>query len=72
MLVGAVIAYFALQTMQQWVPALLALAGASMIYIAVADLIPGLHKRPRIADTIQQAALIALGIAVIALVRQFD
>ncbi|MBC7945546.1 MAG: ZIP family metal transporter [Burkholderiales bacterium] len=72
MLVGAVIAYFALQTMQQWVPALLALAGASMIYVAVADLIPGLHKRPRIADTIQQAALIALGIAVIALVRQFE
>ncbi len=72
MLVGAVIAYFALQTMQQWVPTLLALAGASMIYVAVADLIPGLHRRPRIADTIQQGALIGLGIAIIALVRQFE
>lgn len=72
MLIGGIIAYFALHTMQQWVPTLLALAAASMIYVSVADLIPGLHKRPQIGDTLQQVALIALGIAVIALVRNLE
>src|ERR1700675_2600673 len=35
MLVGALIAYFALQTAQEWIGSVLALAAASMIYIAV-------------------------------------
>jgi zinc transporter ZupT len=59
MMVGGVLAYFALQTMQQWIPSLLALAAASMIYVSVADLIPGLHRRPEIRDTLEQAILIA-------------
>jgi zinc and cadmium transporter len=65
MLVGGVLAYFALQTMQQWIPSLLALAAASMIYVAVADLIPGLHRRPEIHAALQQVALISAGIATI-------
>jgi len=63
MLAGGVLAYFALQGMQGAVPTLLALAAASMIYVAVADLIPGLHKRTHLRDTIEQVALIALGIS---------
>jgi zinc and cadmium transporter len=70
MVVGGVLAYFALQTMQQWVDTLIALATASMLYVAVADLIPGLHRRPEIHATIQQVALIALGIATIWLVGE--
>ena len=65
MVLGGVLAYFALQTMQQWVNTLIALATASMLYVAVADLIPGLHRRPEIRATIQQVTLIALGIATI-------
>ena len=65
MVIGGVVAYFALQTMQQWVNTLIALATASMLYVAVADLIPGLHRRPEIRATIQQVTLIALGIATI-------
>ena len=38
---------------------LLALAAASMLYVAVADLIPGLHRRPEIQATVQQVGLIA-------------
>jgi zinc and cadmium transporter len=60
---GGVLGYFVLQTMQTWIPSLLALAAASMIYVAVADLIPGLHKRTQLRDTVQQVSLIALGIA---------
>src|SRR3989338_5683709 len=54
MLAGGVLAYFALQFVQSIVPTLLALAAASMIYVAVADLIPGLHRRAQLSDTLQQ------------------
>jgi len=64
---GGVLGYFILQTMQSWVPSLLALAAASMIYVAVADLIPGLHKRAQLRDTVQQVGLIVLGVATVGL-----
>jgi zinc and cadmium transporter len=63
MVVGALAAYFLLSVMEGWVNTLLALAGASMIYVAVADLIPGLHKRPELHATAQQVLLIGLGVA---------
>jgi zinc and cadmium transporter len=62
---GSVLGYFTLQTMQSWIPSLLALAAASMIYVAVADLIPGLHKRAALRDTVQQVGLIILGVGTI-------
>jgi len=68
-MIGGVLAYFALQSMQSYVPLLLAFAAASMIYVAVADLIPGLHKRTQLRDTIEQVVLIALGISSILLVQ---
>lgn len=70
MVVGGVVAYFALQTLQQWLPLLLGLAAASMIYVSVADLIPGLHRRPELHATVQQVALIALGVITIWLVGE--
>lgn len=66
-LVGGLLAYFALQSMQSLIPVFLGLAAASMIYVAVADLIPGLHKRVGLSATVEQAALIAAGVASIAL-----
>jgi len=48
---------------------LLGFVAASMVYVAVADLIPGLHRRPQLRDTASQALLIALGIGSIAAVR---
>jgi len=68
MLVGGVLAYFALQGMQALTPYILALAAASMIYVAVADLIPDLHKRTQLRDTVQQVVLIVSGVATVALV----
>lgn len=62
-LAGGLIAWFGLAGAQEMVPHLLALAAASMIYVAVADLIPGLHKRPELRATVQQVLLIAAGIA---------
>ena len=64
-LAGGLLAYFGLSAVQSLVPHLLALAAASMIYVAVADLIPGLHKRTELRATVQQISLIVLGVATI-------
>jgi zinc and cadmium transporter len=69
MIVGGVVGYFALKTVVEWTPSLLGFVAASMIYVAVADLIPGLHKRIDLRATLTQVALIGLGIATIATVR---
>ena len=71
MFAGGLIAYFALQSLQEWVQIFIALAAASMIYVAVADLIPGLHKRPELRATLSQSVLIALGVSSIWLVGHF-
>lgn len=64
-LVGAVIAYYSLQSMQHALPYILAIAASSFIYIAVADLIPGLHKKTELRETIKQITLIILGVVTI-------
>jgi zinc and cadmium transporter len=63
--IGGVVAYFSLSLANAVVPYVLAIAASSFIYIAVADLIPGLHKRPEFSDTVQQIVLIAFGVIVI-------
>jgi zinc and cadmium transporter len=62
---GGLIGYFTLEGFQHWEPTLLGVVAASMIYVAVADLIPGLHRRPELKDTAQQSALIAAGVGLI-------
>jgi zinc and cadmium transporter len=66
-MVGALLGYYALSMLEGWTPALLGLAAASMLYVALSDLIPGLHKRAEIASTLQQLVLIGLGIGSVAL-----
>ena len=70
-LVGGLIAYFALQYVMGWIPYILGLAAASMLYVAVADLIPGLHKRTELKATLSQVLLIGLGVSSIWIVRSF-
>jgi zinc and cadmium transporter len=64
-IVGGVAAYYSLTLTHRAVPYVLAIAAASFIYIAVADLIPGLHKRVELRVTVQQIMSIAAGVAVI-------
>lgn len=70
MVLGGAIGYLALQRIEHWIPPLLGLAAASMLYVSVADLIPGLHKRPELQATLQQVVLIVLGILTIWLVGE--
>jgi zinc and cadmium transporter len=63
--IGGIVAYYSLSLANLLVPYVLAVAASSFIYIAVADLIPGLHKRPEFSATVQQFVLILLGLVVI-------
>lgn len=63
--IGGVAAYYFLSGMQQLLPYALALAASSFLYIAVADLIPGLHRRVDPGSGIKQILLISLGVIVI-------
>ncbi len=69
--IGGTIAYFALQHVQGWIPTILGLAASSMLYVAVADLIPSLHKRTELRATLSQLSLIACGVASIWLAGYF-
>lgn len=62
---GGVLAYFSLGDVGEIIPYVLAIAASSFIYIAVADLIPGLHQKTRFRETMQQIVLITLGVLVI-------
>jgi zinc and cadmium transporter len=69
-LAGGLAGYFALASMQQILPAVLAIAASSLLYVAVADLIPSLHRRPEPLETAKQLVLILLGVGVIASVHE--
>jgi len=62
---GAVLAYLALGSALYVLPYALAVAAASFLYVAVADLIPGLHRRIDVRTSVQQVVLILLGMVVI-------
>jgi zinc and cadmium transporter len=64
--IGGVIGYFALEKSLAALPFALAVAAASLLYVAVADLIPGLHRRVDPHSSVTQVVLIGLGIALIA------
>ena len=67
MVVGGIVAFFALERAEAYVTPVLAFAAASMLYVAVADLIPTLHRRFSISDTLQQMFMIGLGVGTVLL-----
>jgi zinc and cadmium transporter len=63
---GGIAAYFGLNKAQEALPYALALAAAGFLYIAVAGLIPGLHRRADPRTSLAQVLLMGLGVGVIA------
>jgi zinc and cadmium transporter len=63
--VGAIAAFFAFDGLPNMLPYFLVLAAASFLYVAMADLIPGLHRGRTDAGSLRQILLIAAGIATI-------
>lgn len=70
-LVGALLAYLMLVSLAEYTIMFLCFAASSMIYVAIADLIPGLHKRSSLRDTVNQISLIGAGVGSIWVVHLF-
>jgi zinc and cadmium transporter len=70
-LFGALLAYAMLVSLAEYSIMFLCFAASSMIYVAIADLIPGLHKRSTLIDSVQQISLIAAGVGSIWVVHLF-
>jgi len=68
---GGVLGYFSLGDLHDWLPYFLAAAASSFLYVAVADLIPTLHKRPHVRETLEQMTMIAAGVLLICWVHDF-
>ena len=68
-IIGGVLAYYSLSSLQPMLPYILAVAASSFIYVAVADLIPGLHKRVEFSATLKQMLLIGAGVGLIYMVH---
>jgi zinc and cadmium transporter len=66
-IVGAIAAYYGLHEALHALPYALAFAAAGFLYIAMAGLIPGLHRRADPRTSAVQVVLIGLGIAVVTL-----
>ncbi|MCU0841742.1 MAG: ZIP family metal transporter [Thiobacillaceae bacterium] len=66
---GVLVGWFWLAEVRQAIPYVLAVSAASFIYIAVADLVPGLHRRVGATAVACQTLLILAGIGTIALFR---
>ncbi|MDH3327391.1 MAG: ZIP family metal transporter [Gammaproteobacteria bacterium] len=62
---GALLAYYSLSSAESYLPYVLAIAASSFIYVAVADLIPGLHKQTAVSESIKQIVLIITGVTVV-------
>jgi zinc and cadmium transporter len=62
---GALLAWFSLPGLTSALPYVLAITAASFIYVAVADLIPGLHQHTAIAASARQFALISVGVGLV-------
>ena len=67
---GGVLAYFALGAALHLLPYALAFAASSFIYVAVADLIPGLHRRVDLKAGLEQVLFIGLGVALVYFTHQ--
>lgn len=66
-ILGGVIGYFALGSMENLLPYILTIAAASFLYIAISDLLPMLRREPHRHTSMWQTAAMLAGIAVIAI-----
>ena len=64
-MLGGALGYFALGNAQAAIPYVLAIAASSFIYIAVADLVPELHRHRRFRDAAAQLALMVVGVVTV-------
>lgn len=66
--IGALMGYWFLDTIEPALPYVMTISAASFLYIALADLLPELHKTTTLKHSITQLLLVLLGVGMILLV----
>lgn len=66
---GALLGLFALEAAERATPYVLAVSAASFLYIAIADIVPSLHRQRGRGQAALQLAALGAGVATILLVR---
>jgi zinc and cadmium transporter len=62
--VGGVVGFFVLETMQELLPYALMIAAAGFIYIALSDLLPEMMRRSSLRQSLPQVLLIFAGVVI--------
>jgi zinc and cadmium transporter len=71
-LLSGVMAYFFMDSVKSLIPYALAFSASSFLYIALADLIPEMHKKTKLSEAVIQIALVITGIAIIFMIKNFQ
>lgn len=64
-IVFGVVAFYTLYSLKTLIPYALAFSASSFLYIALADLIPEMHRKTSFKASVSQVLLITLGIMII-------
>ena len=67
----AILAYFALDTMRNIIPYVMAISAASFLYIALTDIYPELHSKVGIKDELREIIMMVSGAGIIIFLLQF-
>ena len=68
--IGGLLGYFFLDQAQGMIPFVIVWASSSFIYIAVSDLMPQMHRRPKLRESVEQLSLIVLGVVLVLLISE--
>lgn len=63
--IGGLLGYFYLEDSTKLIPYLMVFASSNFIYIAVSDLMPQMHRRFQLKESVKQISLILLGVALV-------
>lgn len=64
-----IVGYYYLNTVESIIPYALAFSASSFLYIALADLIPEMHKKTRFKESVIQIVIVSLGICFIYFIK---
>jgi zinc and cadmium transporter len=65
------ISFFVLEKLDFLIPYILSFSASTMLYIAVSDLIPDLHKKTQLNETFIQVLMISIGLLIIFIIHSY-
>jgi zinc and cadmium transporter len=71
-IVAGLAAYFFMDTVKTLIPYALAFSASSFLYIALADLIPEMHQKTKLRESVIQIVIVGFGVAIIYFIKQME